>query len=366
MFPTLLRDWMWIQSHGAPLTAALVAVLALAAMWRSARPLRQHRRGSWARVLRAVAIPLVLLWESQGLFLLAMKVHAPRDMAYVLAGVTSAVVLTFAAYADEHFKRHGNLGPAGRWMWYVAAPMGLVVAANSRTLAEAGLRIVLPLLSVAAFAAAYVPDEPEGRKHAQGSWRLTPRRAAVALGLIDPADTDLISVHAERRIRQLTAHASGYHRGARALRWWHGWRFERLTLMADDAMVAEAARRVKRVHTGLAATAPEPAPEGTPEVAAGGTPQGTPGGTPQGTTGGTRQGKPRGTDWPESRTVDRAVLVRRTRAAMKRWEDKHDGKRLPATQLGAQLKLRMSRDTATALLAEASAEAKPHLVRAAQ
>jgi hypothetical protein len=253
----LLRDWTWIHSHGPALTVAL-ALLAIAAVWRAGR------RGSWARVLRGVAIPLVLLWEAQGLFLLALKVHVPRDMAYVLAGVTSAVVLTFAAYADEHFKRHGNLGPAGRWMWYVAAPMGLVVAANSRTPAEAGLRILLPLLSVAAFVAAYVPDEPDRRRQSQGSWRFTPRRVAVACGLIDPADTDLISVHAERRIRQLTAHASGYHRGARVLRRWHGWRFERLTLMADDAMVAESARRVRRVHTGLAATAPETLPRTAP------------------------------------------------------------------------------------------------------
>jgi hypothetical protein len=100
-----------------------------------------------------------------------------------------------------------------------------------------------------------------------------------------------------------------------------------------------------------------------PEGTAGVTSQGTTGGSTQVTQQGTRQGKPRGTDWPESRTVDRAVLVRRTRTAMKRWEDRHDGKRLPATQLGTQLRLRMSRDTATALLAEAASASGPHLVK---
>jgi hypothetical protein len=181
----------------------------------------------------------------------------PRDLAFVLAGVTAAVILTFAAYAHEHHKRTGNLGPAGRMMWYVAVPMGLIVAASSSSLAAVGLRIALPLLSVAAFRVAYLPDEPDGRASRQGSWRLTPRRIGVTLGLLDPADTDLITVHAERRVRQLTAHAAGYHRGAKVLRRWHGWRFGRLTLLADDAMIAEAARRVRRAHLGLASTAPD-------------------------------------------------------------------------------------------------------------
>lgn len=41
------------------------------------------------------------------------------------------------------------------------------------------------------------------------------------------------------------------------LRRWHGWRFEKLALMATDDMIGDAARRVHRVHTGLARTAPD-------------------------------------------------------------------------------------------------------------
>ena len=110
-----------------------------------------------------------------------------------------------------------------------------------------------------------------------------------------------------------------------------------------SAWVDEALRILPRSRTQVTR-------EGTAE----GTSQGTAEGTPRVTAQGRRQGTARGSEWPESRTVDRAVLVRRTRAAMKRWEQKHPGQRLPATQLGAQLKLRMSRDTATALLNEAS------------
>jgi Protein of unknown function (DUF2637) len=100
--------------------------------------------------------------------------------------------------------------------------------------------------------------------------------------------------------------------------------------------------------------------QGTGEVTGEGSPQGTGEGTPGVTAQGRRPGTSRGSEWPESRTVDRAVLVRRTKAAIRRWEEKHPGQRLPATQLGAQLKLRMSRDTATSLLSEARDD-KPRL-----
>lgn len=249
----MARDWSWALAHAVTLVIAAgtgLLALILAVIWLAAR------RGSLAKALRAVAIPLVLLYEGQGLFKVTLRVGVPRDLAYILSGVACAVVLTFAAYAHEHHKRNGTLGPNGRMMWYVAIPMGLIVAANSSSPAEAGLRLVLPLLSVMAFRAAYVPDEPAGVTAKQGSWRLTPRRLGVALGLVDPADTDLVTVHAERAIRLLTRHAAGYHRGVKALRGWHGWRFERLALMATDEMISEAASRVRRVHEGLAGTAP--------------------------------------------------------------------------------------------------------------
>jgi hypothetical protein len=133
------------------------------------------------------------------------------------------------------------------------------------------------------------------------------------------------------------------------------------------APVADAIRYSNPWHEAVAAwvkaelklldTAPA---EGSARGTGGGTSGGTSRGGAEGTSGGSRQGTSRSSressdgrsDWPESKAIDRALLVRRTKAAMKRWEGKH-GKPLPATQLGAQLKVRMSRDTATALLDEA-------------
>jgi len=248
-------DLAWLQHHGAAvMTAAGAVLIALVAV----AVLLAARRASLASVLRGIAIPLVLIWEAQGVYGVALRLHVPRELAYPVAGVMSAVVLALASYAHKHFGRHGTLGPNGRRMWYVAVFMGGVVAANAGSLTGAGLRVLLPVLSLVLFQAPYLPDEPAGKQEKHGSWRLTPRRLGVSLGLLDPADTDLSTVHAERTIRLLTRHAAGHHRGPNRLRGYHGWRFERLALVADDDMIAEAARRVLRVHTGLASTMPGP------------------------------------------------------------------------------------------------------------
>ena len=249
----LSRWLLWVQAHGTALmtaAGALLIALVVIAVCLTAR------RASLASVLRGIAIPLVLLWEAQGVYGVALRLHAPRELAWAFAGVASAVVLALASFAHEHWKRHKALGPNGRMMWLVAVPMGAVVAANAGSLTGAGLRVLLPLLSLVMFRAPYLPDEPEGQRQKTGSWRLTPRRIGVMLGLLDPADTDLTTVHSERQVRLLTRHAAGFHRGFKSLRRWHGWRFERLALMATDVMIAEAASRVQRVHEGLASTAP--------------------------------------------------------------------------------------------------------------
>ena len=44
------------------------------------------------------------------------------------------------------------------------------------------------------------------------------------------------------------------------------------------------------------------------------------------------------------------MLARRVREAATRWEQAHDGRRLPAVQLSDAIQVRMSRDTAGVLL----------------
>ncbi len=263
-------DWTWVQAHGSMLAIAAGAVLAVLC---AVTIVTMARRVSLAPVVRGIAIPLVLLWEAQGVYGVALRLHSPRELAFAFAGVASAVLLGLASYAHKHFAKHGNLGPNGRVMWYVAVPMGVVVAANAGSLTGAGLRVLLPLLSLVMFRAPYLPDEPAGPEQQRITWRERLRRRLEVLGLLAPVDLTVSAVRAERRIRQLTSHAAGYHEGFRPLRRWHGWRFGKLALTATDEMIDEARRRFRRAQTGLASTAPDSprsglaaSPEASPEA----------------------------------------------------------------------------------------------------
>jgi uncharacterized membrane protein YphA (DoxX/SURF4 family) len=70
------------------------------------------------------------------------------------------------------------------------------------------------------------------------------------------------------------------------------------------------------------------------------------------TAGNDRERTPESSDWPWTKDIDKAVLRRMVRTTAAKWERTHDGARMPATQLGSELKVSMSRNTATALLRE--------------
>jgi hypothetical protein len=107
--------------------------------------------------------------------------------------------------------------------------------------------------------------------------------------------------------------------------------------------------------------------ESTPESTAGSTSGNTGGSSSEdtsGSRGGNRPGNsgehrhedsPGSDEWPETKSINRAVLLRRVRAADERWQRGHDGELLPAAQVSAQLQVRMNRVTAGKLLAEARA-----------
>jgi hypothetical protein len=88
------------------------------------------------------------------------------------------------------------------------------------------------------------------------TWRWTPRRLGVALGVIEPGERGVIAVDRERRIRALTAHAHAVHHGGGPMQSFHGARLRRLALLADDEMIREVQRRISRVHSIEIATAP--------------------------------------------------------------------------------------------------------------
>lgn len=257
---TLERIWSWLQPIQASLVASAAAALVIvlcSLLW------LRFRHGRFATIGRAVATPIVLGWEAQGVYRLVRQTGVDGPAALVFAAVTSAVLITLAGFADDHHKEHGTLGIPGTLVWVVAVPMGLIVALSAHSAAEVALRIVLPLLAALVWWVKYAPARPKSTSSdnvAQGSWRLTPRRIAVRLGLIDPTDADLHQVHRERQTRLLAEHAMRAHFGLLGKRW-SARRLQKHAQLADAATIAEAVARVTRATMVLELTNPATSPQ---------------------------------------------------------------------------------------------------------
>lgn len=185
--------------------------------------------------------------------------------------------------ADGAIVQAGDPGKHGSAVWILAAVMGGIVALAAHSPADAALRLSIPLGAALLW---WNDLTDNGVRRQRGSWRWTPRRLLLALGAIEPGERDFETVDRERRIAQMTVIAHKLHHGSARLAGWRAARLRRLTLAADDAMVAEVHRRVERVHAVEESTRPRVI-EGVlvspdPGVGSGAAPALTPGADPGG------------------------------------------------------------------------------------
>ncbi len=226
---------------------------------------RAVRRGAGDKLAVRVAVTLASAFSGQGMFEVAnQRLHQPWWLAGGLFTVAEAAMLAEGIRAHRTWQatttdtQPGTLGPHGRMVWTIATVAGVVVSLNAHSPSEYLLRLSMPLLVAGLWRLGYTTTEPQARRRDAVTWRWTPRRLGITLGLIEPGERDVATVHRERRVRQLTLHAHGLHHGPR-WRWlqaWHTLRLRRLTLLADDSMVTEVKNRVGRVHHIVTATAP--------------------------------------------------------------------------------------------------------------
>lgn len=258
MTPAELWEWLHANAQGLIVPAgAILAVLLVLLL------VRRIRRSTVAAVGATIAGPLVLLWEAQGVFQIGTAlIGLPVLTALVFSGVTASVLITLAARAHEHWLRHGVLGPNERLMWYVAVPMGLIVALSADSATEKGLRVLLPILAALVFKSRYLPDEPpgEGPRRKRGSWRWTPRAIGIEFGLVVPDEQDIETVHRERQIRLLVRKGRGAYYGLRWLRKRRAAAFRKLSEVADDAMMSEVVARITRAEVALELANPTTTP----------------------------------------------------------------------------------------------------------
>jgi hypothetical protein len=170
------------------LLLALVAVLVV-------KLIRSPQRDRWVAGLTAL---VVLAWTSEGLWEVAyFTLGLPLAFSIMTFFVYEAMMLTSALQAEQHRRRRGTPGPAGRYVWVLAFITASIVALNAATLVEAALRFTLPLAAAGLWwvsITAERDDEPaevrarrraEAARH-EATWAITPRTVLVALGVMRP------------------------------------------------------------------------------------------------------------------------------------------------------------------------------------
>jgi hypothetical protein len=242
--------------------------LAIVIGWRLIRFARGGRPD--ARVT-LVATLIGLGWSAQGMWDTAVHHYS---VAPILAAVLFLLFESFmvgnmlraARYRTDRVRRARPV----RFVWLTAVVMGVIVALAEGA-GQAPLRLAVPLLVAGNWWIELVADDDPADKLST-SWKWTPRRLGLALGLLEPGAKDAVTIDRDRLTAKLTA---------LRFRQRYGWtwlgdvtgrsrRIARLGLLADDAIVTESDLRLQRAARLMGdepvPPADQPAPESHPTM----------------------------------------------------------------------------------------------------
>lgn len=220
-----------------------VTVLVLLLVARRVRKVAKSDRPDDA--LSNLVMLIGLGWSSEAVWELTGRADLPTSLRLLLFFVLEALLVLAMIRAKRAMKVNGHPGRSGRTAWVVASVMSLVGAATSDSFGEALFRMAIPLLVTNAWWDGLVGDSAKKAESAS-SWRWTPRRLLLAVGAIEPGERDVETVHRERVTQQMTRleftrrQAEGW-RERRAAR-----KLARMSLTADDKMIAAVRQRVDR------------------------------------------------------------------------------------------------------------------------
>lgn len=214
----LIRDQasaLWAD-HGLALLIGLGVIVVALVILSVFKIIRSRQRDRWIDGLAAL---VVLAWTSEGLWEVAyFTLGVPLGFSIMTFIVFEALMVSSALQAEQHRRRHPSPGPAGYFVWALAAATATVVALDATTLVEAVLRFTLPLAAAgrwwAGITAEREDDPPEvrqqreqARRRREATWGLTRRRALVALGVMRPGAETVHEAERERRIRRMVSAA---------------------------------------------------------------------------------------------------------------------------------------------------------------
>lgn len=242
---------------GAGATGALLGTLLI---WRFFRTGHAHTR------VGSLAVALATAFAAEGMWEVATgPMGLPPVMAAGLFGMFEVVMVSQGLLAKFKLAQNppGDVRRHMNFVWAVAAASGIVASTASNSVPEFLLRLCAPAVGAGIWWMGITADKPAGAVQPT-SWIWTPRRIGIQLGLIQPGQQDLVQVDRDRRIDAITVTAHRLHHGSKSLAGWRKSKLRRLALQADDAMVAEAQRRVARVHRIEKLTSPDAAPVNEP------------------------------------------------------------------------------------------------------
>jgi hypothetical protein len=186
-------------------------------------------------------------WSSEAVWTLTGPGGAdlPTPIRVALFAVLEIILIVFMIRAKRNQRTLGHPGRSGRNAWIMAAGMSLVAVWTAHNVGEGFLRLLIPLALTGMWWDGLIG---EGAKKAAWatSWRWTPRRLLLWLGAIEPGERDVETVHRERLTQQMTNLEFRRRHGAKRRQERAARRLARLSLTADDEVIAEVRQRVDR------------------------------------------------------------------------------------------------------------------------
>lgn len=254
--------WAWLTDNALALVIPAGAIAVVVLLVLLVRAIRRGTADTWAVAFSTLT---ALGFSAEGMYEVTREklTELPISVAAVLFLVGEAAMLASMVRAHRHFHRvnpvtgepNRNLGKHGRFVWVIALTLGFVVSLNSSNVVEYAVRLSMPVLAAGMWWMGYADDVTRTTGQAT-TWRWHPRRIAIALGIIEPGDGDLATVHRERHIRRMTALAHKLHTGSARFASRRAARLARLALAADADMVTEVSARVHRAHSVVTLTDP--------------------------------------------------------------------------------------------------------------
>nr|BFE71751.1 hypothetical protein GCM10020092_050520 [Actinoplanes digitatis] len=183
----MIPGWLApLAEHREYLLIGLLITAALLLLWiaRKVRKIAQSDRPDDA--LSNLVMLIGLGWSSEAVWEITRnRLHFPLGLTLLLFFVFEALLTLAMIRAKRHMRAFGWPGRFGTTAWTVAACMSSVAAVASHSLAEAVLRIVIPLLVVKQWWDGLVGGAAK-RPVGVSTWRWTPGGCCWPSGRSNP------------------------------------------------------------------------------------------------------------------------------------------------------------------------------------